>query len=291
MKVPESIIDSAHRDFSVLDQVKNALNDAAGSRHKLESEIPALIRRGLWEVIDTPRTSRIWVDELEKTEKTYIGTKIEILIRDYFGFSKGKLDLRIGDFDVDVKNTVRQNWMIPTEALGNVCLLVAENDRTDECWFGLIVARREYLNPGKNKDSKRSIARAELSNVLWLIRDGRMPENFWASVSEVDIVEIMDSRSSGTERLRRLFSKLQGIPISRDVVEGVARQKDYMKRLRKNGGARDALANLGIALLSGAYHSSVIKSLGLPLCTRDQFIACEPKTQREKKLLKSKSLL
>lgn len=287
MKVPDSIVDEVHEDFKILDEVRCLLHDASGSRQRLEVDVPALIRRGLWEVIDTPRTARVWVSDLEKTEKTYIGTKIEILIQDYFGFPKGALDLRIGKHDIDVKNTVRGNWMIPTEAVGKVCLLVAENDLSAECWFGLIIARPGYLCAGKNKDSKRTIARAELRNVLWLIRDGLMPANFWSQVSEPDIVEIMDSRASGTERLRRLFTSQQDVPISREVIRGVARQHDYMKRLRRNGGARDELSRAGIALLSGAYDSELIAKLGLPTCSRSEFIAHQATTQLEKGLLGS----
>ena len=40
--------------------------------------------------------------ELEKTEKTYIGTKVEILVRDFFRLPKGILDLTIDGLDVDV---------------------------------------------------------------------------------------------------------------------------------------------------------------------------------------------
>jgi len=59
----------------------------------------------------------VTLGETEKTEKTYLGTKIEILIRKFFKFPKGLLDLHIEGHDVDIKNTVGGNWMIPTEAI------------------------------------------------------------------------------------------------------------------------------------------------------------------------------
>jgi len=61
-----------------------------------------------------------------------------------------------------------------------------------------------------------------------------------------------------------------------------------MKRLRKNGGARDKIADGGIALLSGTYDKALIKTLGLPVCTRDEFISYKARTDEERKLLKDK---
>jgi len=159
------------------------------------------------------------------------------------------------------------------EAVGKVCLLVAEDDVSSKCWFGLIRARSEYLNLGRNRDSKSSISREGLRNVLWLISGGPMPQNFWSGVPAADIAAIMDSRCGATERLRRLFSMIKATPISRDVVCGVARQLDYMKRIRKNGGARDPLAREGIAVLSGNYDAELISALGLPRCAPDAFIS------------------
>ena len=59
--------------------------------------------------------------------------------------------------------------------------------------------------------------------------------------------------ASGNERIAELFRVAQGVAVHRDIVQAVAQQKDYMKRLRKNGGARDTLADEGIAILSGKY--------------------------------------
>jgi Restriction endonuclease NaeI len=52
-------------------------------------------------------------------------------------------------------------------------------------------------------------------------------------------------------------------------VQAVTQQKDYMKQLRKNGGARDALAGEGIVILSGSYDNLLIAHLGLERTGRD----------------------
>ena len=47
--------------------------------------------------------------------------------------------------------------------------------------------------------------------------------------------------ASGQQRVNELFRRAQRIRVSRTVVATVARQDDYMKRVRGGGGARDQL--------------------------------------------------
>ena len=47
--------------------------------------------------------------------------------------------------------------------------------------------------------------------------------------------------SGGSQRLAALFEQNQGVRISRQRIQDVADQLDYMKRIRRNGGARDIL--------------------------------------------------
>jgi hypothetical protein len=80
---------------------------------------------------------------------------------------------------------------------------------------------------------------------------------------------------TGNERIEALFRETLTKPVSRDIVQAVAQQKDYMKRLRKNGGARDALAREGIAILS-KFDTALIKRLGLPPMGPDEFVSFKP---------------
>lgn len=50
----------------------------------------ATLRQALDEVIDGMRTGRWSVESLEKTEKTYIGTKVEILFKFDFDLPDGQ---------------------------------------------------------------------------------------------------------------------------------------------------------------------------------------------------------
>ena len=47
------------------------------------------LREAFDEVIDGARTARYRIEQLEKTEKTYIGTKVEIVLRDGLELERG----------------------------------------------------------------------------------------------------------------------------------------------------------------------------------------------------------
>lgn len=273
-------IGHGHPDYVTIQHVATAILQRAGGADRLRAEFPGLIRRAIDEVIDTPRTKRLKLAQLEKTEKTYIGTKVEILLRDFLGLPKGLLDLNVDGMDVDIKNTVTGNWMIPDEALNKPCILVASDDVRARCYLGIIVAHPAYLTPGANKDNKRSVSAAGMAHIHWLLHDCPYPPNFWENVPVATAQHIMLG-VSGNERLIRLFTNLPDRVIHRDIVHGVARQKDYMKRLRRNGGARDTLAANGIAILSGAYDSAVIRSLGLPNVAPDEVISHKAANPKE----------
>lgn len=217
----------------------------------LEVMIGDILRSSLDEVIDMPRTNRFSLDELEKTEKTYIGTKVEILFRDTFNLNKGnKLDLMVQGHEVDVKNTIGSNWTIPNEALDEICILLQTNDNKSLFNFGLVICRDRVLNQGKNRDGKRTISKEGKKEIFWFIKDGSLPKNFFLHMNNELRNEIL-SPNGGATRLANLFRSCQGEVVTRRLVECVAQQRDYMKRIRGNGGARDILAQEGLQILWG----------------------------------------
>lgn len=282
---PEGIQPS-HQDYALIKQLEAAILQHAGGYENFRVDVPQLLRRAIDEVIDSARSNRFTLIEIEKTEKTYIGTKIEILLRNHLGMSKGKvLDLSINGIEVDIKNTIGSNWTIPGEAMGHPCILLKSQENTSLCSFGIIVIRDEILNPGKNRDGKRTISRAGLAQVHWLLKDEPYPENFWEKLDTETRLAIITPRG-GTERLANLFRKVQSRPISRLLVQAVAQQDDYMKRIRRNGGARDVLAPEGIALLWGQKDKLLIQKLGLPACGPDEFISFKPEKPEHAQLLR-----
>ncbi len=219
--------------------------------------------------------------EIEKTEKTYLGTKIEIRLRHLLKATKGDvLDLRIDGTEVDIKNTVASQWTIPPEAIGHPCILIRSNEAKALCSVGLLVIREVYLNPGKNRDQKKTISKEGMGHVRWILRDTPYPQNFW-EFFEPAIHKAITAPRGGRARLTELFRLVQKRPISRTIVESVAQQMDSLKRLRKNGGARDQLAREGIAIFWGKNDRDLIGRLGLPPCSIDEFVAYKPELENE----------
>ena len=90
-----------------------------------------------------------------------------------------------------------------------------------------------------------------------------------------------------TEKLAELFEQQQQAPISRDIVSQIACQLDYMKRIRRNGGARDILDQKRIALLWGGRDRALIEQLGLGPVAKTEFISYAPKNAAELALIRA----
>jgi hypothetical protein len=90
---------------------------------------------------------------------------------------------------------------------------------------------------------------------------------------------------AASEQLATFFESHLGIPVSRNQVKQIANQLDYMKRLRRNGGARDILHRKGIALLWGKGDRQLIAQLGLPPVAADEFVAYKPANAAEQALV------
>jgi len=261
-------------DSSLLIQVEKAIYRQSKGQKRFREQIPLLLRKAVDEVIDSPRSKRFTIDEIEKTEKTYLGTKVEILLRNFLQFPKGKiLDLEIDGIEVDIKNTIGATWTIPGEAMGHVCILLQLNEEKALYSFGLVEITAQVLTSSPNRDQKLAISAEGKKSIRWLVHEGAYPENFWQRIKPEWREQII-SEESKTARLAMLFRLVQRQPISRSLIEGIAQQKDPLKRLRFNGGARDILMREGIILLSGQQHREEIQRRCLPACKPDEFISC-----------------
>lgn len=276
-----------HIDYAELATLEADLLAAVEGRDSFEERLRSFFRSAIDEVIDTARTGRFFFSQLEKTEKTYLGTKFEILLRDWLQVPHGLvLDLRIGGREVDVKSTTGggNGWMIPPEALDQFCILLRVNEASARCAFGIVRARTDYMRHGTNRDSKTSFSAAGTANIWWLVSDFAYTRNFWSCISDEIRLKIMSS-GAASARLATLFENCLGMPVSRIQVAAVAAQDDYMKRLRKNGGARDRLSKQGIALLYSGYDRELMRQLGIQFGHRE-FVAIRPADEAQEHLLR-----
>ena len=276
-----------HRDYPDLLRLEADLLEAVGGRDSFIEKLRSFFRSAIDEVIDTARTGRYFLSDLEKTEKTYLGTKFEILLRDWLGVPKGVvLDLLIGGREVDVKSTTggASGWMIPPEAIDQLCVLLRVNEQDSTCAVGLVRARPAYLRGGQNRDAKTSFSAAGRAHIWWLVQDFSYTPNFWTQVDRETRDYIMQPKG-GAARLARLFSCCLETPISRVVISSIAAQDDFMKRIRRNGGARDILAPQGIAILYSETDRDLMKELGLKFGYRE-FMSFAPRDQFQAELLR-----
>lgn len=278
----------SHQDYADLLRLEIDLMKAVGGKQLFEEKLRSFFRSSIDEVIDTARTGRFLLSEIDKTEKTYLGTKFEILLRDWLQVPRGVvLDLKIGGREVDVKSTTLggSGWMIPREAVDQLCILLRVNDKKSTCAFGLVRARSVYLRSGKNQDKKTSFSSAGRNNIWWLVHDFAYTPNFWTTISLKTKDEIM-SQKYAKDRLATLFDKCQQTPVSRVVIAAIAAQDDFLKRVRRNGGARDILAPKGIAILYSENDRELMLKLGLSFGTRE-FVSYAPKNAEEAALLRA----
>lgn len=263
------------------------LLSAVGGAARFEEKLRSFFRSAIDEVIDTARTGRYFFKELEKTEKTYLGTKFEILLRDWLQVPRGiRLDLKIGGREVDVKSTTvgKSGWMIPPEAIDQFCILLRVNEVSAKCAFGLARARQIYLRDSQNRDAKTSFSASGTSNIWWMVSDFDYTPNFWSLIDQPLRQKIMNA-GKGTQRLAMLFEHCIGIPVSRIQVAAIASQDDYMKRVRRNGGARDILAPKGIAILYSEKDRDLMLKCGMKFGYRE-FVSYKPKNVEQEILLR-----
>lgn len=292
MKMLPSLVQPGHPDFDRLDVIRRGLAQIAGGDKVIQAAFPQAIRDAIDFVLDPIRTGRTEIRELDNVEKTFVGLKIEHYVRDFLGAPKGLRDLVIGGQDVDIKNTLDNSWMIPPETYRDEgpCLVVTSKEQESLCWMGVMLARDAYLN-APNRDGKRGVKSSAVAHVLWLVEGAEYPPSVWRSFDMGEFRALREMQP-GTARAAEFFRRNLGTEVPREVAEALLfDQKDPMKRLRGNQGARDILKPEGIALLSGAFGKKVLRALGRPQIANDAFIALSPASARERDILLSQEAI
>jgi Restriction endonuclease NaeI len=239
------------------------------------SRMAAAIRGALDMLLDGQHTGRYRWDQLHKTEKTHAGTLVEIALARTLGLADGvALDYTIAGADVDCKFSHRLGgWMVPPEADGKLLLLVQASDEDGTWSAGLLRAVPGHLSAAGNRDGKRALNDRGRAAVRWLRVRAPLQENVLIRLPGRDVDAIF-ARPSGQQRVNELFRRAQRMRVSRTVVATVARQDDYMKRVRGGGGARDQLRAEGIVIFGDyAGDQALAAALGLPRPGPGEFVS------------------
>jgi hypothetical protein len=245
----------------------------------LEAVFARAVRKAIDEVIDGARTGRYRYEELERQEKAYIGTRIEIIVRTELGLEReGKLDTVIEGHAVDFKWSAGGSWMIPREAVGEICLLLSGDEAGGTFSVGLVRCTEERLNKGKNQDSKGTLSKAGKKAIRWFVKDGLLPVNFLATL-DPEVRGAILSRPAGQARVREFFLLVSGRPVPREVIPTLAIQADPMRRVRRD--KSDRLG--GMKILSGHYEVSrtAAELLGYDILSKRDYLSVPTKELRK----------
>ena len=157
----------------------------------------------------------------------------------------------------------------PVHIVSGVSLTMWLGDRTkifqQTVAMRLVRTTAENLNTGGNRDAKATLNDAGRRATVWLFKDAPLPPNVLLQIDRKIVDRIM-SHNSGQARINDLFRSALCRVVSRAAVATVAKEVDYMKRVRANGGARSALQPEGILVLGQfSSHTTIARELGIPV--------------------------
>jgi hypothetical protein len=255
------------------------LSGVEAELHRLDptgAAVAGVLRDTFDQLYDGQHSGRWAYDQLRKTEKTHMGTLVEINLHRRFGFDDGDAtDYRIAGVEVDCKYSMSYGgWELPPEAVGHICLLITANDAGGSWTAGLIRVREPDLRGAANRDAKRQLTAVSRVRIreLWP-GHGRLAENLFLRLDPLVRRRIFDAQS-GQARTNELFRSVQRRIIRRAELATVAQQDDFMKRARGNGGARTHLRPEGVLVLGHQDgDAQIAAALGLPAPQKGEFIS------------------
>jgi hypothetical protein len=256
------------------------------------------LRDSLDELMDGQRTGRWCYQQLTKTEKTHLGTVVEVNLTKEFELADGAdLDWNISGIDLDCKfSKSLGGWEIPMEMYlcpdheersgkaDHPALLVWLCDDHNLWGAGIIQVTDSRLGWTKdkntgllrrryNRDNKRTLSVEARDEICWLWGrpDHALPTNTLRHLDDGVRARIFADKRSGQKRTNELFSQVRNVIIRRATVLTVAKQDDAPKRARD---ARIQLRSQGIAVLGHqGVHPKVAALLGLDVPTKGEWIS------------------
>ncbi|MEH3138811.1 MAG: NaeI family type II restriction endonuclease [Mycobacterium kyogaense] len=244
--------------------------------------VATVLRDTFDQLYDGQHTGRWNFNDLHKTEKTHMGTLVEINLHREFDFDDGeKTDYRIAGIEVDCKYSMKPfGWMLPPEVIGEIALLVTANDELSTWRAGLLRVTPENTRGTQNRDAKTSLSLLGRERIrrLWPVHPGLAPNLFHELDEQIrDAIFNAKSRRGnqhGQARVNELFRRVHGRVVRRAELATVAQQDDFMKRARGNGGARTALRSDGILVLGHQDNDPLVAAaLGLPKPRKGELVA------------------
>ena len=195
-----------------LEAVEAELNrlDPVGDR------VATVLRDTFDQLYDGQRTGRWSFDDLHKTEKTHMGTLVEINLHRAFEFEDGVVtDYRVAGVQVWCWKTPF-GWMLPPEVIGHIALVITANDSTSTWRAGLLRVTPDCLRDSK-RDVKKQLVAAQRYRVRWLwgSRVAGLVPNLFHQLDDVTRGADLEAKAvrggqHGRLRVNELFRRVQG---------------------------------------------------------------------------------
>lgn len=221
-------------------------------------------------VLDGARTWRFSLasDEVDSDERATVGTKLQYHVIEQLGLRKEPpLDTSIVGLPVEIKGTVRDNWMIPREGQCEITLMLQIDAVGLRFRAFLMRTHRSWLTGGKgNRDLKRSPRKSALEKYAIEIAPWtNLPAEPLQLLNPEQLSVVFGSQGQ-VKRLTALFGYLPEIVIPRSSIETVcAKNQDPMRRARQ--AKAHVLQEHGLQVLVGTWMEERItaKRLGFDL--------------------------
>ena len=204
------------------------------------------IRTAIDYVLDGVTTGRVDIrsKEVDKVEKTFLGFKVEQLIRIGLGLEHGELfdvkwDMpgRPNPVEFDIKWSISRQYTIPQEAIREraICMLLSADERRATFEVGLIRATEEVLNAGMNQDRKRTLnAKMRDEKARWLGNGNALSENVLLRLRHENrkLFDELMGLKPGQNRLDRFALHVQNRLFTNATLETLTGQRDNQRRTR-----------------------------------------------------------
>ncbi|WP_199240314.1 MULTISPECIES: NaeI family type II restriction endonuclease [Kribbella] len=232
------------------------------------------------QLYDGQHTGRFRWEQLYKTEKTHYGTLLEINLRREFDdiIDDGKLlDYSINGYDVDCKYSQQMGgWMVPPECFEQLLLVATADDERGVWSLGVVRATETSRRTSKNRDGKTSLNPRGRGQIDWIHFEASLPPNVLLGLDSITLQHVVTPRS-GQARVAELLRRVTQKRIGRNTIATLAKQDDYMARVRDNGnGARTTLRREGYLIPGGDYeaHRDVARQLGVVVPEPGEVVSC-----------------
>ncbi|WP_315913293.1 NaeI family type II restriction endonuclease [Arthrobacter sp. lap29] len=223
--------------------------------HPLETLLTGAVNDAVEYVLDGARTWRFDLNspDVDSDERATVGTKLQYRVLAALDLIKEPpLDTTILGIAVELKGTVRTNWMIPREGQCQICLLIQVDAKNDRHQVLLMRTHRIWLNRG-NGDQKRNImADAIRTYALPVLPWTPLPRNPLKLLTSEQKAVVFNLKEGIKRRLTALFGYLPEVVIPRITIETVgANRKDAARRARE--AKFDVYTQHGLVVLMGTW--------------------------------------